>query len=571
MYRLPVWVLAPLAALLVAAPSIGARGPSVDLIPAAMPPDYPDAVAKNAIRFACTFRQSDLPPFFATYNLPFEKRLVRERDGRWCHVFYEQSIPGFRVHPDNRRVTELFMDMEKFSFLGLRSVRIGDSLDIAKQMLPLLPRRMTVHFGLPFKVEAKYFDAARQFHFPKVDHNLLLRNNNSDETNPWVQDYMKSGVANGREQVLVTRMAYEGRQANGDVYRPLLDSLKEDRFQRSRLSWEGGDIQFAAHPKDPKRTVMFYGDSAATYWAYDLTPAEYQWILKVEFGADEAVDLSALVPHVDYLVCSLPEDNILLLSEPMRENFEIARAALDILMQHFDVQQPEELKELNRLMASKETAFGANRKEIRRVIEKARKNEENWPIAVDSAFAAKLEGYVAANCPKDPLECVKPAGFSRLLGENREMLEGWLMAGTRLREKEGLARAVLSVIETNLPGHPVPTQPVIDARAAELERMGYRVIRVPRIGGRSGKDGWPGISYTNSALIDNVLFLPQFGFGAAETAVFANVRRQLPEKYRVAPIFARHMLVRNGGVHCVLAFIRSGADPREAPGVSDGN
>ncbi len=163
------------------------------------------------------------------------------------------------------------------------------------------------------------------------------------------------------------------------------------------------------------------------------------------------------------------------------------------------------------------------------------------------------------NCPKDPLECVNPSGFSRLLGENRAMLEGWLMAGTRLREKEGLAKAVLSVIESNLPGHPVPTQPVIDARAATLEGMGYRVIRIPRIGGRSGKDGWPGISYANSAVIDNVLFVPQFGFGAAEIAVFEKLRTQLPPKYKVAAIFARHMLVRNGGVHCVLAFVRTSA------------
>ncbi len=325
-----------------------ARPPSVDLVPAAYSGDFPEAVGKNAIRFACSFRQTDLAPFLASFHLPFDKRLVRERDGRWCHVFYEQSIPGFRVHPDNRRVTELFMDMEKFSFLGLRSTKIGDSLDIAKQILPLLPREITVHFGLPFKVEEKWFEAARQYHFPKATHELKLRNNNSDETNPWVQDYMKSGFANGRERILVTRMAYEGRQANGDIYRPLLDSLKEDRFQRSQLSWEGGDIQFAAHPKDPKRTVMFYGDSAATYWAYDLTPAEYEWILKVEFGADDAVDLSSLVPHVDYLICPLPEDNIILLAEPMRENFEIARAALDILMQHFSVQQPAELQELNR-------------------------------------------------------------------------------------------------------------------------------------------------------------------------------------------------------------------------------
>jgi hypothetical protein len=229
----------------------GARPPAVDLVPAAPSPDYRDAAAKNAIRFACSFRRHDLAAFLAGYNLPFDERLVRERDGRWCHVFYEQSNPGFRVHPDNRRVTELYMDMEKFVFLGLRSARIGDSLDIAKQMLP---RPKVIHFGLPFKVEEKWFRAARQYHFPTVQNDLRLRDNQSNETNPWAQDYMKSGTAGGKERILVTRMAYEGRRDNGEVYRPLLDSLKEERFQRPQLSWEGGDIQFAAHPKDPRRT-----------------------------------------------------------------------------------------------------------------------------------------------------------------------------------------------------------------------------------------------------------------------------------------------------------------------------
>jgi agmatine/peptidylarginine deiminase len=131
-----------------------------------------------------------------------------------------------------------------------------------------------------------------------------------------------------------------------------------------------------------------------------------------------------------------------------------------------------------------------------------------------------------------------------------------MMTGTRMRIMEGLAGAILSVIESNLPGYAVPTQSVIDARAKRLEAMGFRIIRIPRIGGRTGKDSWPGISYANSALIDNVLFVPQFGLGMAETAVFDQLRAKLPEHYKVVPVYARHMLVRNGGIHCVMGFIR---------------
>ena len=49
-------------------------------------------------------------------------------------------------------------------------------------------------------------------------------------------------------------------------------SRRQDGVVRSRLSWEGGDLQFTRDPRDPRRLVLFYGSFAKPYWAETLTP-----------------------------------------------------------------------------------------------------------------------------------------------------------------------------------------------------------------------------------------------------------------------------------------------------------
>jgi agmatine/peptidylarginine deiminase len=80
---------------------------------------------------------------------------------------------------------------------------------------------------------------------------------------------------------------------------------------------------------------------------------------------------------------------------------------------------------------------------------------------------------------------------------------------------------------------------------------------VPRLGGdRSLAVPWSGISYANAVLIDDQFFVPEFGLGKVEEEFFDRLRSELPNRYTVIPVYARHMMLFNGGTHCVLAVVR---------------
>jgi agmatine/peptidylarginine deiminase len=116
---------------------------------------------------------------------------------------------------------------------------------------------------------------------------------------------------------------------------------------------------------------------------------------------------------------------------------------------------------------------------------------------------------------------------------------------------------LLSIVESQLGPTPHPTQGRIDEKQSELEELGFRVVRVPRFGGeRSLKVPWSGISYVNSLLVDHTLFVPRFGLGEVERRIFEELDEALPPEYEVVPVYARHMLLNNGGVHCSVAIVR---------------
>src|SRR5262249_587713 len=149
----------------------------------------------------------------------------------------------------------------------------------------------------------------------------------------WPQDYLKSGSSKGERKILLPYRLYEGKRDYGELYEPLLDGLNEQRFVRSKLSWEGGDLQFVLDPKNPRKTILFYGQSGRAYWGQGLTAEEYAYVLKLEFGADSAVDLSDFVSHADYLVSFIPRENIALVSEPLRDNYSVAGTAVERLLE----------------------------------------------------------------------------------------------------------------------------------------------------------------------------------------------------------------------------------------------
>jgi agmatine/peptidylarginine deiminase len=59
--------------------------------------------------------------------------------------------------------------------------------------------------------------------------------------------------------------------------------------------------------------------------------------------------------------------------------------------------------------------------------------------------------------------------------------------------------------------------------------------------------------------------MPEFGLGEPEWALFDRVRAAIPEKYRIVPVYARHVLLYNGGLHCVTGLIRRPDSPHLQP------
>src|SRR3972149_6427431 len=153
--------------------------------------------------------------------------------------------------------------------------------------------------------EAAY-EKATSRNFGGPPHRITLRDRGVERNFWWVQDYIESGSSSRGETILIPRRIFEGAPGNGEVFEPLLARLsRQGRVVRSRLSWEGGDLQFTRDPGDARRLVLFYGSFAKPYWGESLSQGEFEYVLSLEFGADRAVDLGGLAPHVDYFVSFL--------------------------------------------------------------------------------------------------------------------------------------------------------------------------------------------------------------------------------------------------------------------------
>lgn len=561
--RIPITFLL----LVVAGGAVAAARPvgqeTVRFEPLELDKAWEGAIEPGSLGHACAADASRLQAYFQERKRPFDESLVRSKGGRLCHIFYEPTIPGFTVDVDNQPIQELFSDVETANLLAQRSKRIGDSLDMLKAMLPLIPRPLEIHLGVVRSYDEALFDRARAFHFPGSIHRIRFRSGETDAVSPWVQDYLKSGMAGGTRRILVTRLLYEGAIENGALFRPLLDSLREERFVRSHLSWEGGDLQFVAHPRRPDRRILVYGNAGKNYWARLLTPEEYRYVLKLEFGADDAIRLADLAPHVDYFISFLPADNIALVSEPERNNLPLARAALHALRERYGDGAPAPLADLEQLLSMPDADIRDKAGAIRSALERAEKAA--WPEQEEPLLAARIGRYAERHCPASVADCMSLAGRQRMLAEDPELFRDWTTAGWEAKSREVFVPYTLALVKSQLPGFPNRMKDRIEEKVREVEALGFRVIRVPRVSGEADLGlTWAGISYANNLLVDNLLFIPAFGLGAAEQAIFDRLQRELPERYTVIPIYSRHMILYNGGVHCIVGIVRAPGDDRRA-------
>jgi hypothetical protein len=530
--------------------------------------EFPEATEVGAIRFACAQDEAPLEKFFGGRGLPFRESLVRKQQGyKACHIFYEQTVPGFRALPDNRRVIGLAGGLDPASLVGGRK-NIGDSLDVAREVLRRVPRPLDVTFSIIGEFDRSYWPAGMARAFPDSPHNFALIKSEAANTHPWGQDFVKSGVVNGEVRLLTPRRLFEGRGADGDIYRPMLEALKGGLYVRSKLSWEGGDLQFIADPKDASRTILFHGGASHDYWGANLKHEESSYVLQIEFGADAAVDMALVGPHADYLVAFVPDERTVLVAEPVRDDLNLAAAAANELSKMYGARAPEELKVVEALLRQatgpepSPTALENIRIRIQTLLTKLPAVEAPVPLSLQ----ARLEAHQAKYCPTDATQCYLGEGKRRMLREDPELMKLVYDAASDVEMEPAVAKRFLRIIESQLPNLPDTMSGRIEEQIAKIRKLGFRIIRVPYLHSPEALDEWPGISYSNSLLIDRTLFIPAAGLGKAEEKIFRELGKKLPG-YEVVPVYARFGLMNNGGVHCVFGMIR---EPARHAAATDG-
>ena len=435
----------------------------------------------------------------------------------------------------------------------------GDSLDVIKAVLSGASRSLKVSLILSEMFDREYWGKASSFHFAGSHHNISTYPSRTTGQHPWAQDYIKPGEVNGELRILLPRRLYEGRNQNGAASRSFLDGFDRRTFVRSKLSWEGGDLQFAADPVSPGGRVLIYGGMARHYWGRNLDRDEYEYVLRVEFGAARAVDLSQFGPHVDFLVALLPESRTALIAHPVTRDLGVAQAAAAELLRLYGKRSPPELQ---RLAECLQTRIGDALLQPEPALQLCLRLRRDLPLiapAEDRDLRAALELYVDRNCAGAGTSCATADGTRRMLRAAPDLLKRALDAAADLELERLTAPRLLGLIEAQLRADNSPDQALFQIKEGEIGKLGFRVLRVPYLAAPHIMAEWPGISYANVMAIDRTVFVPAFGLGKAEDKIFDNLAANLGSGYRVIPVYARYSLLHNAGVHCVFGVVRNSA------------
>ncbi len=524
----------------------------VHITPVAAVSRWPGAAEEGALSLACSGSVPELEKFFAREKVPFEPDLVRTETGQTCHVFYRPTVPGFRASPDDDPLREILFDADALQYLATARVNRGASLGAMSDVLRRIRRPLDVLVLLHRLHPDPAYESATARAFGDTPHRVRLLERGVERNFWWVQDYVKAGTSGRGETILVPHRLFEGRPENGDIYDPLLERLSEDdRVVRSRLSWEGGDLQFTRDPRDPEKLVLYHGTFVKPYWGESLTDEEFAYVLCVEFGADQAVDLGGLAPHVDYVVAFLPRARTALVSVPRSGDLDLARAVVESLLESLS-EDPRVLLTLRDVLTSPRPAPA----EIARLVDQARQEQGAWGFEMDQGLLARTRDLVSRVCP-DREDCFTPEDQVRLAEADPALFEEWIQSVQHARDEPAIISAHLDLLESQIEVVPADLEERTQEKIAELESLGFQVIPVPayRVNLRKERD-WPGISYVNAVAVDEQLFVPRFGLGEAEEGIFRLLRARMPSGYSIVPIDARRVLIRNGGLHCLTGLVR---------------
>ncbi|MBI1354618.1 MAG: hypothetical protein GC160_09750 [Acidobacteria bacterium] len=518
--------------------------------------EFPEATEPGAIQYACAQNAATLSAMYAEKGLPFLPELVRKQKGfKACHIYYEPTVPGFRALSDDRPITGFVSGIHPNDFIADRKP-VGDSLSVIQQVLGHIDRPLDVTLTVVADYPQSEWEAALRRHFPDTPHHIQLVESAAQDTHPWGQDYVKAGAVDGELRLMTPRRLYEGRAADGDKFEPLLNAFSSGRFIRSKLSWEGGDLQFSRDPKDPSKLILLFGSTIRDYWGKQLKPREFGWVLQVEFGADAVFDLSGIGPHTDYLVQLLPADNAVMVSQPVRQDYDLYRSIVAELQAMYGRRAPRELEALLAALTLLQTSPGEESGvEVARQVAALHDKLPAIVPAVDPTVDAGVIAYIEAHCSDDLDNCFSPDGRRKLLVENRELLRRALDVLIDAEAEQTIHWQLLDLVEAQLPGMIYPIDDKLDRVAQDLKSRGFKVIRVPMLYGDRRTKAWPGMAYANLLVFEKKLFVPNYGLGAAEEGYMNLMRKRLPG-YEVIPVSARMGVASNGGVHCVFGLLR---------------
>ena len=376
--------------------------------------EFPEATEPGAIQYACG-PIGQLGPYFDERGLRLDQRLVRPRGAHpTCHIYYEPTIPGFQASTEDRPIRGFLANVHPQSFvLGLRPA--GDSLSIVQRVFENLSEPRPIDIRINEHYDSSHWPVAIERHFRHLAPMVRTVSTPGLDTHPWAQDFVKSGAANGVLKILVPRRIFEGRGEDGEIHRPLLEGLRGDAYVRSKLSWEGGDLIFVNHPREPGRRIMVYGGAAKSYWGAELPPEDYEWILKTEFGADVGVGLLDAAAHVDFAVSFLPDRPTALVAQSVRENRAIAMSILDALERLWGEAAPAGLGLLRIAVSEAFLSLEADSFDAVTAIAAVREAGSRTLPPISPELAAALDNYVAERCSDSPLTCFDNVDANRAM------------------------------------------------------------------------------------------------------------------------------------------------------------
>jgi hypothetical protein len=472
-----------------------------------------------------------------------------------CHIFYEPTLNGFRASADNAPIRELNVSVNPMSFVVGRSP-VGDSWNIADAILRRLPQSIALTISIDGNFPPQVWREAAERRFPAGERPVRPRASGTRVAHPWSQDHLKAGYVGDELRILVPRRLFEGRGSDGDVYRPLLAELVKDRFVPSKLSWEGGDLQFVADPRDPSRTLLFHGGAARDYWGAMLNPADYSYVLAAEFGADEAVDLSSVGPHADYLVAFLPQDGTALVSQTVQSDPQLIESAVKALAEIYGERSPARLRALAGRLADWDRDIHAYTDFLRAEFSAIGRDLRGIAPDSDRKVGEELAEYAEQYCPGSQQECITEPHAPEVFERAPDLLRRVADQVVKVKLESELGPRLLALAESQLADVKPWKLAEMNRVAARLQKLGFNVVRIPYAAAPAQGSTWPGVGYANMLVHERKLFVPSLGLGEFETRLYENLGKKLRNRYEVIPVDARSGLVGNGGVHCVFGIVR---------------